>query len=231
MSTEFAPHYMTSDTTPGPYVVSANSVFSTLPAWKAFDGGSDYLSGSSDYCIMQNGLGSLPAGSIAWIKLDQSVDGSALLDSYGIKVNTIPEPNRAPKDFTIEESNDDSTWTVLDTQAGQTGWASGELRTFSASGGSYARYHRLNISANNGDASFTQVAELYLSGTATLTTVKTTKVAIQTSMSDSNIRTTGVRIQPTMKLSSIRVTGVRVHISVKNIAPIHNCEVSYIFVA
>jgi hypothetical protein len=38
--------------------------------------------------------------------------------------------NRSPKDFTIEGSNDGSTWATLFSPSSQTGWTSGQTRTF-----------------------------------------------------------------------------------------------------
>lgn len=38
--------------------------------------------------------------------------------------------NRSPSNWTFEASNDGSTWDVLDTVAGETGWSTGETRTF-----------------------------------------------------------------------------------------------------
>jgi hypothetical protein len=70
----------------------------------------------------------------------------------------------------MEGSPDGSTWTVLDTEIGQTNWQTGwdipEVRTFSATGSTGYRYFQLNITANNsggGDPN-TAVGELYLFG-------------------------------------------------------------------
>lgn len=39
--------------------------------------------------------------------------------------------NERPKDFTIEWSDDNSSWTVARTVTGQTGWSASEVRTYS----------------------------------------------------------------------------------------------------
>ena len=144
-----APHNMTGASTPTPFVVSASSQYTSLEAYKAFDG----AFGTGSYWIT-NGI---PTG---WLKIDL---GSAfLLRTYKVKVNTVPEPNRAPKDWTLEGSNDGSTWNVLSTVTNQTAWGNGEARTFTCSVTTTSyRYFRLNVSANNGD-SYLQTAELYL---------------------------------------------------------------------
>lgn len=71
-------------------------------------------------------------------------------------------PNRNPKTWTFEGSNDGSTWTVLDTQTNITWPTSGETKTFTFANSTAYSYYRLNISANNGDT-YLSVAELALS--------------------------------------------------------------------
>lgn len=65
--------------------------------------------------------------------------------------------NQAPKAWTLEGSNDGSSWVILDTQTSQTAWADGEERTFNiANGTAYSRY-KLNITQNNGNLSVISV--------------------------------------------------------------------------
>ena len=57
----------------------------------------------------------------------------------------------APNAWTMEGSNDSVSWTVLDTQSDQGGWASGEKRTYVAANTTAYLYYRLNMTvANNG---------------------------------------------------------------------------------
>lgn len=149
---EFAPHDLTDFYSHPPFLVSASSYFSTLPPWKAFDGGVTYWIGQN--------------GGADWLQLDLGPGYSALIGSYQIRVNSVPEPARAPKNWTMKGSADGRTWATLDTRTNQTAWASGETRSFTVSGVStYYRFFRLDITANNGDATYTQVAELFLIGT------------------------------------------------------------------
>ncbi len=149
----FAPETMTGASAPSPFVASASSEFSaTFAAYKAFDGGF----GTAQYWL-GTGLG------VDWLKLDTGSGNSHLVVSYSIQVNSIPEATRAPKDWTFEGSNDDSSWTTLDTRTSQTSWGSGEIRNYAVTGVSTSyRYFRLNITANNGDVTFTQVASLFI---------------------------------------------------------------------
>ena len=69
-------------------------------------------------------------------------------------------PNRNPKDWKFEGSNDGSSWTTLDTQSSQTSWTSGVGVEYPFSNSNAYSYYRLNISANNGDSGYTGVTEL-----------------------------------------------------------------------
>jgi len=148
----FAPEGMTSNSSPSPYVASASTEFSaTFAAYKAFHRGVS----TGDYWLGTN-------SGVDFLKIDVGSGNSFVLNNYSIQVNTIPEPNRAPKNWTMEGSNDNSSWTTLDTQTNQTSWSSGEVRNYQTTGVVTAyRYFRLNITANNGDAN-TQVADLFL---------------------------------------------------------------------
>jgi hypothetical protein len=84
--------------------------------------------------------------------------------SYAIQSGpTLGDPAavNAPKDFTLEYSDDDgSTWTVADTQTGQTGWGDHETREYTVGVAGYtsrvglwnaaSKKWRLNITAANG---------------------------------------------------------------------------------
>jgi hypothetical protein len=71
-------------------------------------------------------------------------------------------PSRASKNWTMQDSNDGSTWAVLDTQAGQA-WTNNETLTFRVPVVSAVyRYYRLNITANNGDGAYTVRRQLLL---------------------------------------------------------------------
>lgn len=151
---DIAPHNMTANNAPTPYVASASREYiGQFPAWLAFE---------SNAGTLQYWLGN--GNGVDWLQLDVGAANAAVLHSYGVKVNTVPEPTRAPKNWTMLGSTDGVSFTTLHTVTNQINWASGEKRTYIcdiSSSVSY-RYFRLNITANNGDASFTQVAELYL---------------------------------------------------------------------
>lgn len=157
---DFAPHTMTGATSPTPYVASASSEYwepgtgVNFYAYRAFDGAVGVLKYWLNDGLTQAG----------WVKIDLGSGNEKVLHNYSVQVNTIPEPTRAPKVWTVQGSNDDATWSTLDTVTGQTDWSSGETRDFICDIKNTAyRYFRINITENNGDT-YLQLAELYLYG-------------------------------------------------------------------
>lgn len=151
--TDFAPHNMVSPFLPAPYGISASSQKVGLEAYKAFDGGV----GASQYWSTSDG------NTIGWIAIDLGVGNSEPLTGYSFKMNSIPEPNKAPYSWTVEGSNDNITWDTIGSEWGITGWESGESRGFTTwyPTTSY-RFYRFTISANNGDPTNLQIGEIYL---------------------------------------------------------------------
>lgn len=150
---EFFTHNFTSDTSNPPLVSSVSSRYNAATAaFCVFNG----YAGATDYWIGKN-------GGTDWVKIDLGEGNSKILKRYGIRVNVVPEPDRAPKNWTMEGSNDDSSWDTLDTVANETSWGSGEARAFTCDVQTTSyRYFRLNITANNGNVTYTQIMDLYL---------------------------------------------------------------------
>jgi lysophospholipase L1-like esterase len=149
-ATDVAPHNMTSNTLPTPYVASASSEYdATYKAFNVFDGS------ATTYWVSTT---SLPAQ----LKLDLGSSGAQTVRSFAIKAGDASHVTQAPKDFTFEGSNDNSTWVTLRTLTGQIGWAAGEVRAFSCVSAASYRYYRLNVSANVAGTVFVRVAELYM---------------------------------------------------------------------
>ena len=155
---DFAPHNLTADAisstpaSPFPYVTAASTSYFTgeFQPYKAFDGGA--------YAPLYYWVANASTG---WISIYIGSDAKILF-SYSIEVNSIPEPNRAPKDWTMEGSKDGATWVVLDTQTNQTSWGSGEVRNFVCDSSIKAyNFFRVNVTANNGDT-YLAIAEIYL---------------------------------------------------------------------
>lgn len=184
---DYAPHDLTSQTSHSPYVTSSSSEFNSgSRAFFCYDG----LFNSNAASWIGTGSG------VDWIKIDLGTGVANTILAYSFScINT----NRAPKTWTLEGSNDDSTWTTVDTRTNITGWKPGtyapvsgsdfEIRTFFLSSESAGyRYFRVNITANNGDATYTQITEIYLFGTpGSSSTPVTESVSDTLSLSDSII--------------------------------------------
>jgi hypothetical protein len=141
---------MTSNTLPTPLVASASgSTGADLP-WKSFDKNpaSTWFS---------------TVGLPQWIAIDFGT--SITINSYSVQgVQTGGSALRAPNTWQLQTSPDNTTWTTVNSQSGQSSWTAGEIRTFSISSTS-SRYWRYYITANNGDA-YTAVAELSFANSA-----------------------------------------------------------------
>lgn len=150
MATDRAPHNMTTNTAPTPYVASASSEYGGVyKAYRAFNG---YASGE-DVWITQT-------GSSGWVQIDMGSGNAWRIGTYAVQGGATP--NRSPSAWVLQGSNDATNWTTLDTVTGQSSWGSGEKRTFTcdAIAGPF-RYFRFTASANNGDA-LLAVGELFL---------------------------------------------------------------------
>ena len=58
-------------------------------------------------------------------------------------------PSYAPKDWSLEASNDGVNWVALDSQTGITGWGMFEKKTFTFTNDEYYTHYRLDIDNNN----------------------------------------------------------------------------------
>lgn len=82
-------------------------------------------------------------GSVqGWIQYQ--VGGSAkIADAYWITATPGPATDEMPVSWTFEGSNNGTTWTILDTRDGETGWTSGETRFYSFTNATAFSYYRL----------------------------------------------------------------------------------------
>lgn len=139
-----------------PYVVTALnyavSAYNYVPQ-NVFDGSAAY----------QNSWTSTTQAS--WLKLDiGSATPKWKVGSYSLQ-SSLDNPGWGlPKDFTLEGSNDDASWTALDTRTGVVWGANGQIQTFTCSVVLPFRYFRLNITASTTGGSNTHVAEMHFFG-------------------------------------------------------------------
>lgn len=99
------------------------------------------------------------AGVSGWLQYDlghtETVQRYTVTSSFDLVA-------RDPKDWQFQGSSDGLTWTTLDTQSNQIFAERFELKTYTVASPAAYRYYRLNITANNGDSSFTDLAEFGL---------------------------------------------------------------------
>lgn len=122
--------------TDNPAAVTASGVYgSSFSGWKAFDGLPNTMWLSS---VWQ---------TPAWIRYD--FESLKRVTSYSIDYSNGSIRTRAPKDFTLEGSNNGSSWTVVDRRTNQTNWGGLERRTYSVNAPrSYSNY-RLVVTDDN----------------------------------------------------------------------------------
>lgn len=81
---------------------------------------------NGDNCRWQKNSQSYPI----WVKIDLGAGNAQEVVSYMVMAN---DPTYAPKDWTLEGSDDDSSWTTVFTVTNQTGWYWGEKRIYTKS--------------------------------------------------------------------------------------------------
>jgi len=122
---------MSSNTAPSGVVSSDAS--SAVDAWKAFDGTT---------ASFNTGENVFPF----WMKYDFGSGNGKIIKRYTL-TSGASEYNRTPGTFTFEGSNNDSSWTTLDTQTGIT-YSASQTRTFSFSNTTVYRYYKINVTGN-----------------------------------------------------------------------------------
>ncbi|EJL29750.1 F5/8 type C domain-containing protein [Brevibacillus sp. BC25] len=132
-----------------------NSIYSTdYDAWKAFDKvnfsyANKYSYWSSEYKI-KNG----------WLQVDFGLGNEKAIQKYVI-ANSNGIVERAPVTWTFEGSNNDTDWTILDSQTNVTNW-DGTAKSFTFDNPSKYRYYRINIAINNGYKTEVDIGEFEL---------------------------------------------------------------------
>lgn len=163
---------MTSNSAPSG--VAAASRESGGAAYKAFDrvvSGSDYGWGDSSH-----------GGFPQWLSYAFPAGTSKIVTRYGlIAANTVA--NRAPRDFKLQGSNNNTDWTDLDTQSGVT-FSANQQKIFEFANSTAYRYYRLYVSAvSSGDEVVLQELELYVEQTTTAEIVSVLALNLATNIS------------------------------------------------
>lgn len=140
---------MTSNTTPSG-IASASSINSAAyDAWKAFD--------KAD---TTNGWMSSTGIISGWLAYEFSE--TKLITEYTLKCNTAT-PQRMPKNWTLEGSNDNfTTFDILDSRTNEASWVDTQIREYSFKNTKKYKNYRINITANNGATDFVCIGEMAL---------------------------------------------------------------------
>jgi hypothetical protein len=101
-------------------------------------------------------------GTSGWVFLDTMYPTGETLASYTVTSSNANLP-RTPMTWTLQGSNDNQTWTTVDTRTSETAWSASETRSYSVVGAAAYRSFRFNFTANNGDGSYSQFANISLS--------------------------------------------------------------------
>lgn len=135
---------MTSNTSPAPFVAKT-SASEYSPAFNAFNSSTAYWRGNSNS---------------GWIAIDYGAKKKVNRVKLTCGRTVGPAISYAPKDFTIDGSNDGINWLTLARVKDETGWALGESRYFWLDGDFNFSQYRVNIIENNGSATTIALEEI-----------------------------------------------------------------------
>jgi hypothetical protein len=100
-------------------------------------------------------------GSGVWLKYDLGSGNNKIIRKYTLQALISGAGAFAPTAWTFEASNDNSSWTVLDTVSGEAAWSGGELRSYEFLNTTAWRYLRWVFTASVG-GTVVDVAEAQL---------------------------------------------------------------------
>jgi hypothetical protein len=101
-------------------------------------------------------------GTTGWLQYDFGAGNAQVVKRYTVSAANVFIPARDPKDWQFQASNDGTTWTTLDTQRSQSFAIRMQYNTYNLSNTTAYRYHRFNVTANNGDAGLLHVGDIGL---------------------------------------------------------------------
>src|SRR5690606_36478566 len=102
------------------------------------------------------------SGKSGRLQYDLGAGNAQAIKRYTVCIATVNIPPRDPKDWQFEGSDDGTTWTTLDSQSGQAFANRMQLNTYNLRNTTDYRYYRLNVTANNGDSTFTHLGDIGL---------------------------------------------------------------------
>jgi hypothetical protein len=144
-----SPKNMTSNAAPAPYVTSTISEYAGgYEAWRAFD---------ADAATLWHTATPITSEGTPWIKIDLGTPKKVSTYKYQAR---SPSNGQSWKDWVLDGSNDNSTWTRVDTVVGEPNTTPAEVRTFACDAPGTFRYWRWTITATWG--TYAEAASLEL---------------------------------------------------------------------
>lgn len=129
---------MTSATAPFGVVAKSSEYGASEAAWKVFD-------------RLATTVWTVASGTTGWVSYDFGYGNQKVVTSYKLGSNNDNAwMNRHPSAWTFQGSNDNSSWTTLDTKSSQPAWSISEERTYVVTNTTAYRYYRINITAIQG---------------------------------------------------------------------------------
>ncbi|MFZ5351280.1 MAG: discoidin domain-containing protein [Bacillota bacterium] len=133
-------------------LASASSVYGSYYEWKAFDRVNTEL---------YNGWACKKGTAASW--LQYAFNTATVVRKYTL-IGQKGYQARSPKSWTFEGSSNGTDWTVLDTRTNVTGWTDLVKKEFEFTNNTAYKYYRINITENNGDATYIVIAEMEMMG-------------------------------------------------------------------
>jgi len=132
-------------------------------------GGTATDSGNSIPSNSANGFDQNPgslwfhSGTSGWLQYDFGAGNAQVVKRYTVSSSGVNIPARDPKDWQFQASNDGANWATLDSQSGQTfAVIRMQQNTYNLGNTTAYRYYRFNVTANNGDSTFTHLGDIGL---------------------------------------------------------------------
>jgi len=110
--------------------------------------------GSDAYVLYDRTYSIFAFGSpYGFVKYDFGSGNGKVIKQYKIGARN-DYTDSAPRAWTFQGSNDDSTWTTIDTQSGQS-FSGGQLKVYNVTNSTNYRYYRNNFTQTNGHSNMT----------------------------------------------------------------------------
>lgn len=95
-----------------------------------------------------------------YVELDLGLGYQGIINLYGVIQGSNGSTNGFPTNWQFQGSNDNSTWTTLDTRSGQSGGGAGVMVFYTPSTTGKYRYYRMNITAIGAGGSLATLGQI-----------------------------------------------------------------------